>query len=96
MDSVIIFGALVAGVLLWSATLKNIDVCGMDDSPVSLDNVRRGIAQGWYAAVLTKVGGRSAIRLTGLTADGDSFSDVYPISDEDYYTLLNVDGLQEV
>lgn len=74
---------------------KKSSISGMQDAPVTLENIRRGVKNGWYTAVLTKVGGQYAVRLSGKTQDGSTYTDVYPVSKENYYTLLN-DGLDEV
>lgn len=68
---------------------------GMTDNIVSLDNIRRGVKNGWYSAELTTVDGKYAVRLSGKTNDGSTYTDVYPINESDYYTLLK-DGLQVV
>lgn len=74
---------------------KKSSISGMQDAPVTLENIRRGVKNGWYTAVLTKVDGQYAVRLSGKTQDGNTYTDVYPVSKENYYTLLN-DGLDEV
>lgn len=62
---------------------------GMNDKPVSLDNIRMGVARGWYTATLTRVGGKPAIRLFGKDAKGNDYGDVFPISEHDWQTLKN-------
>ena len=69
-------------------------VSGMDDPEVSLENIRRGVANGWYSAVLTHVDGMPAVRLSGRLQDGSEYADVYPISEADYQQLLT-DGTPE-
>lgn len=54
----------------------------MSDAPVSLDNLKRGIANGWYQAQLTMVNGQQAVRLSGKLTNGKQYSDVYPITPE--------------
>lgn len=54
----------------------------MSDAPVALDNLKRGIANGWYTAQLTMVNGRQAVRLSGKLTNGKQYSDVYPITPE--------------
>lgn len=54
----------------------------MSDPAVALDNLKRGIANGWYQAQLTIVDGQQAVRLTGKLTNGKQFSDVYPITPE--------------
>lgn len=54
----------------------------MSDAPVALDNLKRGIAKGWYTAQLTEVDGKQAVRLSGKLTNGKQYSDVYPITPE--------------
>lgn len=54
----------------------------MSDPAVALDNLKRGIANGWYQAQLTTVDGKPAVRLSGKLTNGKQFSDVYPITPE--------------
>lgn len=67
----------------------------MTDSPVSLDNIRKGVARGWYQAELTMVDGQRAVRLSGKQTDGTYTTDVYPVTDEVWNALLQ-DGIQIV
>ena len=90
MDGIICIGVLVAAALIVAAAKPiSKDVAGMEDTPVSIDNIRKGVANGWYTAVLTTVDGIPAVRLTGRTADGNTYSDVYLIAAEDWQTLKN-------
>ena len=91
MDAIIIFAGLAA-VLYW-ASRKN-SVSGMNDNPVSLENVRRGVKNGWYTATLLRVDGKPAIRLSGKVTNGRQYSDTYPISEADYATLRS-EGIPE-
>lgn len=54
----------------------------MDDPAVALDNLKRGIANGWYQAQLTMANGQQAVRLSGKLINGKQYSDVYPITPE--------------
>lgn len=54
----------------------------MSDAPVALDNLKRGIANGWYQAQLTMVNGQQAVRLSGKLTNGREYSDVYPVTPE--------------
>ena len=60
---------------------------GMEDDPVSIENIRRGVANGWYACVLTRVNNTPAVRLSGRTADGKTYTDVFAVTEEDWQTL---------
>ena len=67
---------------------KHDSVNGMEDTPVSIENIRRGVAEGWYTCVLTRVNGMPAVKLTGRTVvGGKQYTDVYPISETDWQTL---------
>ena len=57
-------------------------VGSMSDPDVALDNLKRGIANGWYQASLTMVNGQQAVRLSGKLINGRPYSDVYPITPE--------------
>lgn len=67
--------------LLFIANKQN-GVGKMDDPAVALDNLKRGIANGWYQAQLTMVNGQPAVRLSGKLTNGKQYSDVYPITSE--------------
>ena len=67
--------------LLFIANKQN-GVGKMDDPAVALDNLKRGIANGWYQAQLTMVNGQPAVRLSGKLINGKQYSDVYPITSE--------------
>jgi hypothetical protein len=57
-------------------------VSGMTDAAPALDNLKRGIANGWYTAELTVVNGQQAVRLSGKLTNGKQYSDVYPVTPE--------------
>lgn len=54
----------------------------MTDAAPALENLKRGIANGWYTAELTMVNGQQAVRLSGKLTNGKQYSDVYPITPE--------------
>lgn len=54
----------------------------MSDKAPTLENLKRGIANGWYQAQLTTVDGKPAVRLSGKLINGKPYSDVYPITAE--------------
>lgn len=68
-----------AAVLLMLANKRH-GVGSMSDAPVALENLKRGIANGWYQAQLTTVDGKPAVRLSGKLINGKPYSDVYPIT----------------
>lgn len=85
MDGIVIIGLLLLGGVLISRSAKA--TAGMEDTPVSIDNIRKGVARGWYSCVLTRVDGKPAVRLSGTTTDGEETADVYPITEDDWQTL---------
>ena len=88
MDGLIIISILVLGGFVMAAVRNKDEGTGkMSDQPVSIDNIRRGVQNGWYTADLIRVAGKPAIRLSGYTARDDQYIDVYPISEEDWQTL---------
>ena len=86
MDGLFVIGVLLLGGLLIAAT-GNKHVDGMDDKPVDINQVRKGVARGWYEAALTRVHGKPAIRLSGKLANGETYQDVFPITQEDFDQL---------
>ena len=86
-------GVILIGVLAAVAFVavvnkpKESEILGMEDQPVSIDNIRKGVARGWYTAVLTRVDGKPAIRLTGKNTNGGTYTDIFRISQEDFDTL---------
>ena len=59
----------------------------MEDDPISIENIRRGVTNRWYTCVLTRVDGIPSVRLSGRTADGNTYTDVFAITEEDWQTL---------
>ena len=95
MDGLVVIGILLLGGFLISVQ-KNKGAAGMQDDPVSLNNIRRGVANGWYTCTLTRVDGEPAVRLTGKTVvGGKQYTDVYPISETDWQTL-RAEGYEEI
>ena len=96
MDGIIVIGILVLGGLAIAAAQKHDSVDGMEDTPVSADNIRKGVSRGWYTAALTRVAGKPAIRLRGTSKDGVQIVDTFPISQEDFDALQNEGYLIEL
>ena len=88
MTGIIVIGAIAAGLLLYAAT-RNKSLDGMDDPQITLYNIRRGVAEGWYKAVLVRVNGKPGVYLYGKDTAGNSTGDTYPISENDWETLKN-------
>ena len=89
MDSLVIIGLLLLGGFAIAAAKKADGTAGMEDAPVSLDNIRKGVQRGWYSATLCRVNGTPAIHLYGKDASGNNYGDVFPITEADWQTLKN-------
>lgn len=87
MDALILISALLLGGFAMATLTKPRTTDGMEDTPVSIDNIRRGVAEGWYTCTLVVVDGIPAVHLTGKTANGKPYSDIYPITQADWNTL---------
>ena len=94
MDGIVIIGLLLLGGALIARSAKA--TAGMDDTPVSLDNIRKGIKNGWYTAELGVYNSTPCVKLTGKDKNGKDFSDYYPISSEDFIILRDVDKIPVV
>ena len=92
MDGLVIIGILVLGGFIIKAVGSK-GTAGMNDAETTLANIRRGVANGWYSCVLTRVNGKPAVRLSGKSTDGNTYSDVYPVSEETWQTL-KADGYE--
>ena len=90
-----IIGTIAVAIgLVWFANQKS-SIGAMYDSAPTLDNLKRGIANGWYKAELLMVNGQQAVRLSGKLTDGRYYSDVYPIT-PDVAKELRAMGVPEV
>ncbi len=93
----IILGAVVAVAFVAVVNKpKESEILGMEDKPVSIDNIRKGVSRGWYTAVLTRVDGKPAIRLSGKATDGQQVVDTFWISQKDFDTLQDEGYLIEL
>ena len=81
-----VIGLLVAVAFVATAT-KNRSVDGITNQPVTLDNIHRGVANGWYTCELMRIDGAPAVRLSGNKTDGTFYSGIYPITEADWQTL---------
>lgn len=75
-----LYTTVVCAIGLLLIANKQRGVGSMDDAPVALENLKRGIANGWYKAQLTMVNGQQAVRLSGKLTNGREYSDVYPVT----------------
>lgn len=87
MDGLFVIGVLVLGGMLIAAAGRADATAGMDDRPVDINQIRKGVQRGWYEAALTRVHNRPAIRLSGKLANGETYQDVFSITQEDFDTL---------
>lgn len=77
-----LYTTVVCAIGLLLIANKQRGVGKMSDPEVALENLKRGIANGWYTAHLIMVDGKQAVRLSGKLINGKQFSDVYPITTE--------------
>lgn len=75
-----LYTTVVCAIGLLLIANKQRGIGSMSDAPVALENLKRGIANGWYQAQLTMVNGQLAVRLSGKLTNGKQYSDVYPIT----------------
>lgn len=88
MKPITAIGLSLAAAIIWKLLHKRSQMVGtMADPAPTIDNLKRGIANGWYKAQLTTVDGKLAVRLSGKRTDGKLYSDVYPITPEVAYQL---------
>lgn len=78
----LIYTSVVVAIGLVLIANKQSKVSGMMDAAPTLENLKRGIANGWYTAELTMVNGQQAVRLSGKLTNGKQYSDVYPVTAE--------------
>lgn len=77
-----IIATIVVAIGLVKLANQQSSVGAMTDMAPTLENLKRGIANGWYQAKLTIVNGQQAVRLSGKLINGGEYSDVYPITPE--------------
>lgn len=83
MKPITAIGLALAAAVAWKLLQKRSEKIGaMTDPMPTLDNLKRGIENGWYTAKLTTVNGQQAVELSGKLTDGTFYADVYPISPE--------------
>jgi len=83
----IVLGALVIGIVFVALASKHQQPTGLEDEIISAENIRRGVQNGWYEAVLIRVNGTPCVRLSGRTTDGEPVKTVYRISQADFDSL---------
>lgn len=77
------------------AFIRGKGTAGMNDPETDIANIRRGVANGWYNCVLTRVDGKAAVMLSGKKPTGENYTDVYPVSEQTWQTLKN-DGYKVI
>lgn len=83
MKPITAIGLALAAAITWKLLHKRSQKVGaMTDPMPTLDNIKRGIANGWYTAKLTTFDGQQAVELSGKLINGQQYSDVYPITPE--------------
>lgn len=83
MKPITAIGLALAAAVTWKLLHKRSQQVGaMSDPTPTLDNLKRGIANGWYTAKLTSFDGQQAVELSGKLTDGKPFVDIYPITVE--------------
>lgn len=80
MKPITAIGLALGAAFVWKLLSKQKSVGKMSDPAPALENLKRGIANGWYTAEITTVDGKQAVRLSGKLTDGTYYQDVYPIS----------------
>ena len=90
-----LYTTVVCAIGLLLIANKQHGVGSMSDAPPAPENLKRGIANGWYQAQLTMVNGKQAVRLSGKLTNGKQYSDVYPITPEVVAELKQM-GVQTV
>ena len=84
----IAIGVLVVGIAFVVLSGKHSQPTdGLEDEIISAENVRRGVQNGWYEAVLVRVNGVPCVRLSGRTTDRKPVKTVYRISQSDFDSL---------
>lgn len=68
---------------------KNKKIGKLSDSPLNADNILMGVSRGWYTAKLGNSENGYTVQLSGKNTDGSSTTDVYPITEETYNTLVS-------
>ena len=87
MDGIWIIGILAAVGLAIAARKPKKDPEDIEDQPVSAEDVERGVKNGWYEAILTRVDGQPAVRLTGKLANGENYTDIFRTTQKDFDKL---------
>lgn len=82
MKPITAIGLALGAAFVWKLLSRQQSVGKMSDPSPTLENLKRGIANGWYTAEITTIDGKPAVRLSGKLTDGTYYQDVYQISAE--------------
>lgn len=93
MNKLLLIGAIFLGGIVITKHKKK-GTAGLNDPQVSLDNIRRGVANGWYTCKLLRTAdGKAAVELSGKKTDGKYYSDIYPVAEETWQ-MLKAEGYE--
>ena len=90
MKPITAIGIALGAAFVWKLLSKQKSVGKMSDPAPTLENLKRGIANGWYKAEITTVDGKRAVRLSGKLTNGTFYQDVYPITESVEKELLKL------
>ena len=90
MKPITAIGLALGAAFVWKLLSKQKSVGKMSDPAPTLENLKRGIANGWYKAEITTVDGKRAVRLSGKLTNGTFYQDVYPITESVEKELLKL------
>ena len=90
MKPITAIGLALRAAFVWKLLSKQKSVGKMSDPAPTLENLKRGIANGWYKAEITTVDGKRAVRLSGKLTNGTFYQDVYPITESVEKELLKL------
>lgn len=85
MSTLLIVGSIAA--LLFLKKRKTSKVGKLSDSPVELENILKGVERGWYTARTGRTQWGYVVYLSGKTASGKDYEDVYPVTESTYLEL---------
>ena len=85
MKGIVTVGVIAAVVLLAACAKKNQGVPVEYD--IDAEDIREGVANGWYTCVLTIKDDMPAVILAGRMTNGEYYEGVYSISPDDWKSL---------
>lgn len=92
MDGIIIIAILSAvAIAAIAGNSRPQGLEGIEDELVRAEDIRKGVARGWYDAVLIRVDGQPCVRVSGKATNGSNVTDIFRLSQEDF-DALQADG----